>query len=88
MNIDFRYSSHPKDFKLYDTERIRTEFAIEQVMSQDKINLVYSLAERFVAGGIMPVTKPLKLETFDALKSEYFLERRNINSTSRGTLCG
>ncbi len=84
MNIDFRYSSHPKDFKLYDTERIRTEFAIEQVMSQDKINLVYSLAERFVAGGIMPVTKPLKLETFDALKSEYFLERRELGIINIG----
>ena len=84
MNIDFRYSSHHKDFKLYDTERIRTEFAIEQVMSQDKINLVYSLAERFVAGGIMPVTKPLKLETFDALKSEYFLERRELGIINIG----
>ena len=30
---------HPDDFKRYDTAQLRSHFAMEKVMEQDKINL-------------------------------------------------
>ena len=84
-----RYAASPKDVKSYDTTRLREEFLIQNLMEVDKINLVYSHYDRFITGSAVPIKTPLKLETIDALKSEYFLERRElgiINIGSTGTV--
>ena len=73
-----RYSYHPEDFKSYGTERIREEFLIEKLMEAGNIRLVYSLAERYIVGGAVPVDSDLVLETIDPLKAEYFCERREV----------
>ena len=73
-----RYSYHPEDFKSYGTERIRKEFLIEKLMEAGNIRLVYSLAERYIVGGAVPVNGGLVLETIDPLKAEYFCERREV----------
>ena len=73
-----RYSYHPEDFKSYDTERIRKEFLVEKLMDAGNIHLVYSLAERYIVGGAVPVDNGLLLETIDPLKAEYFCERREV----------
>jgi 4-deoxy-L-threo-5-hexosulose-uronate ketol-isomerase len=84
MNIELRYASHPLDFKSYDTERIRREFLIDKVFANDEIALVYSLYDRYMAGGVMPVNKALSLEKADELKSDYFLERRELGMINIG----
>lgn len=80
---------NPQDVKNYDTEKLRSNFLMEKVMAVDEINLTYSMYDRFIFGGAMPVGKVLTLDTFDALKSEYFLERRElgiINVGGEGTV--
>jgi 4-deoxy-L-threo-5-hexosulose-uronate ketol-isomerase len=84
MKIELRYAGHPLDVKHYDTEKIRKEFLIERVFIPDEISLVYSLYDRYMVGGAMPVKKALKLETADDLKSNYFLERREIGMINVG----
>ena len=84
MKVELRYASHPEDFKRYDTEKIRKEFLIEKVFAEDEILMVYSLYDRYMAGGAMPVKKGLKLETADDLKSNYFLERREMGMINTG----
>jgi 4-deoxy-L-threo-5-hexosulose-uronate ketol-isomerase len=83
-NCTTRYAVHPQDFIKYNTQRIRDEFLVEQVMETDTINLVYSHYDRFIVGGAVPVTKPLPLEPVDQLKSEYFLERRELGIINVG----
>jgi 4-deoxy-L-threo-5-hexosulose-uronate ketol-isomerase len=73
-----RFAYHPDDFKTYDTARIRKEFLVEKVNGKGNVRLVYSAIERFIVGGAVPVDKPLKLETIDPLKAEYFCYRREI----------
>ena len=75
---------HPDDVKHYDTERLRSHFLMEKVMENDKIILTYTLYDRLVYGGIVPVTKTLELETIDPLKSEYFLQRRELGIINTG----
>jgi len=77
-NYQLRYASHPADAKHYDTERNRKEFLIETVFSADEVNMVYSMYDRMVVGGAMPVNEALPLEAIDPLKAQYFLERREI----------
>jgi 4-deoxy-L-threo-5-hexosulose-uronate ketol-isomerase len=86
MNIDCttRYAVHPQDFKAYDSARIKAEFLIETVMEADKINLVYSHYDRFMVGGAVPIARLLHLNPPDQLKSEYFLERRELGIINVG----
>lgn len=84
MKVELRYASHPDDVKGYDTERLRKEFHIEKVFLADEISLVYSLYDRYMVGGAMPVKKSLKLETPDELKSEQFLDRREMGIINIG----
>lgn len=80
---------HPADVKHYDTQTLRDRFVMEKVMVNDQITLTYSMYDRFVFGGAVPVTKELKLETIDPLKAEYFLFSRElgiINTGGEGTV--
>ena len=75
---------HPDDVKHYDTEQLRSHFMMPEVMKADEIVLTYSLYDRLVFGGVMPVTKTLELETIDPLKAEYFLARRELGAINTG----
>ena len=66
-----RYNYHPEDFKSYDTKRIREEFLVEKLMDPGNIRLVYSLIERYIVGGAVPLEGGLTLETIEPLKAEY-----------------
>ena len=80
----FRYASHPDDAKNYDTERIRNEFLLENLFIENEINLVYSMYDRLIVGGVKPSDTPLKLETIPYLKSENFLDRRELGVVNVG----
>jgi 4-deoxy-L-threo-5-hexosulose-uronate ketol-isomerase len=84
MKIEMRYAVHPEDFMKYDTEKIRKEFHISNIFVQDEISVVYSMYDRYIVGGAMPVTKSLKLESADDLKATYFLERREMGIINIG----
>jgi len=83
-----RYASNPKAVKQYDTKQLRDEFLIDNLMEEGEIILTYSHYDRYIAGSAVP-TVPLKLETIDPLKADYFLERREmgiINVGANGTI--
>ena len=84
MKTDLRYSAHPLDFKSYDTEKIRKQFLIKDIMTAGNIRMVYSHYDRLIVGGAVPAEIPLILETIDPLKAEYFLQRREIGIINVG----
>ena len=81
---EVRYASSPQDVKNYDTDRLRNEFLIQNLMENDQINLVYSHYDRYITGGVVPVSKKVTLVSIDPLKSEYFLERRELGIINVG----
>lgn len=86
---EVRYAASPNDVKTYDTEKLRDEFLIDSLMKPNTIHFVYTHYDRYMAGSAVPTSTPLKLETVDALKSEFFLERRElgiINVGDQGTI--
>jgi 4-deoxy-L-threo-5-hexosulose-uronate ketol-isomerase len=84
MKIELRYASNPEDFKTYGTERIRKDFLIEKIFIPDEISLVYSMYDRYIVGGAMPVKNTLALETFGELKAVNFLDRRELGIINVG----
>lgn len=77
-NYEVRYAAHPEDAKSYDTARLRRDFLIERVFAADEVNMVYSMYDRMIVGGAMPVSESLKLEAIDPIKAPYFLTRREL----------
>ena len=77
-NYEIRYASHPEDAKSYDTSRLRRDFLIENVFTKDEVNMVYSMYDRMIVGGAMPVNEELELETIDPLRAPFFLTRREL----------
>ncbi|MBR6035687.1 MAG: 5-dehydro-4-deoxy-D-glucuronate isomerase [Bacteroidaceae bacterium] len=78
VKVNFQKACHPDDVKHYDTKTLRERFVMEKVMAPDEINLTYSMYDRFIFGGAMPVHKDLKLEAFPELRAPYFLHNREI----------
>lgn len=83
-NFSFRYASNPTDVKKYGTDELREQFLIENLFVENEIQLTYSMYDRYIVGGIMPVDKELKLETIPYLKSENFLDRRELGIINVG----
>ena len=86
---EVRYASSPREVKKMNTEELRSEFLIQNIMQEDKITMVYSHYDRFITGGVVPVNKSVELLSIDALKSENFLDRRElgiINVGGEGTV--
>jgi 5-keto 4-deoxyuronate isomerase len=77
-NYQLRYAAHPEDAKSYDTQRLRSDFLIEKVFAEDEVNMVYSMYDRMVVGGAMPVNEALQLEAIDPLKQPIFLRNREL----------
>lgn len=84
MNYETRYAAHPQDFASYDTARIRNDFLIPAPMTEGEIHLVYTHYDRYIAGGAVPTDSPLILKSIDPLKSDYFLERRELGVINVG----
>ena len=77
-NYEIRYAANPEDACRYDTARLRRDFLIERIFVPDEVNMVYSMYDRMVVGGAMPVSEALPLEAIDPLKADFFTERREV----------
>lgn len=79
-----RYPTHPDDVKKYDTEQLREHFLVDNLMQADKLVLCYTHYERVIVGSAVPVNAPVQLATVEALKAEYFLQRRELGIINVG----
>ncbi|WP_178987145.1 5-dehydro-4-deoxy-D-glucuronate isomerase [Winogradskyella schleiferi] len=79
-----RYASSPQAVKNYDTQELRNEFLIQNVLKKDTIEWVYTHYDRFMVAGVVPVSKSVNLETIDPLKANFFLERRELGIINIG----
>ena len=56
-NYEVRYASSPKAVKQYDTEALRDEFLVKDLMTTDNLKWVYTHYDRFMVGGVVPTHK-------------------------------
>lgn len=57
---------------------------MNDLFNEDQINVVYSMYDRMIVGGVMPVKSALKLEPTDDLKAQNFLDRRELGIINVG----
>lgn len=81
--MELRTAVSPKDVKHYTTERLRKEFLIQNLFTAGEIHMVYSHIDRIITGGAVPV-EPVALHAGEELRTEYFLERREMGVINIG----
>ena len=73
-----------REAQSFDTEQLRDNFLIQSIFQKNEISLSYTHYDRVVLGGVMPSYSEIFLPTYDNLKSDYFLERREIGIINVG----
>ena len=84
INCQVRQASSNVDAKHYDTERIRKEYLVQNIMVADEINMVYSMFDRIISGGAVPVKEDLLLSAPEILRADYFTQRRELGIINVG----
>jgi len=82
--MEVRYQNSPAETAQMNTRQLRENFLVSSLMQNDEVRLVYSHYDRVIVGGAMPASKELLMPVHDALKAEYFLERREIGIINVG----
>ncbi len=78
------YSTHPSDFKKYDTAEIRAKYLMDNLFELGEVVLNYSFDDRIIVGSVVPTVNELELGVVEELKSDYFLERRELGMINIG----
>ena len=84
INCTVRQASSNLDAKHYDTARLRQEYLVSGLMIADEINMVYSMFDRIICGGAVPVNEQLVLEAPAVLRAPYFTSRRELGIINVG----
>jgi len=74
----------PNEVKTMNTAQLRAQFLLPELAQKDALTLAYTMYDRMVLGCAFPVKNSVQLENYDALKSQYFLERREIGIINVG----
>lgn len=75
---------HPDDFRKYDTATIRERFLLNNLSEDEKVNFVYTHYDRMIVGIAKPVKQKIELGNYPNLRSDYFLERREVGIINVG----
>lgn len=87
--MQIRFQNSPKETSKMNTQELRDNFLIQDLMQAGTIQLVYSHFDRLIIGGVKPIALAIGLPNEGELKSKYFLERRElgiINTGGKGTV--
>lgn len=84
VHMDIRYHNSAREVSRMNTEELRENFLIEQMVVDDAIRLTYSHYDRVIIGGAKPVHQTLALTTHPELRADYFLERRELGVINVG----
>ncbi|NVO31849.1 5-dehydro-4-deoxy-D-glucuronate isomerase [Hymenobacter lapidiphilus] len=79
-----RYAISPRETAGMSTAELRENFLIESLFVADDIRLTYTHYDRMLVGGAQPGASPLALPCPPNLKSDYFLERRELGILNIG----
>src|SRR6266700_6544471 len=82
--MQIRFQNSPKETSQMNTQELRSNFLVEKLVEADKLNLVYSHYERMIMGSVKPVSKMITLDNHPELRSDYFLERRELGIINVG----
>jgi len=83
-SIPQRYATHPEQIPGMDTAALRDRFLIDDVFVAGEVRLTYTHHDRIVLGGAVPAGRDLPLTGYPEIRSEYFLEHREVGIVNVG----
>ncbi len=85
MTFESRYAASPNEVKGMTTDQLRQNFLIENLFTADQFCWTLSFFDRYLTGGVVPVTGSVTLDAPQQLKAAYFLERRELGIINVGS---
>ena len=82
--MEQRHAIGIQEAKHFTTQQIRDNFLIETLLQDNTIQFIYTHYDRMMVGGVKPTSRTLTLETYPELRSDFFLERREIGIINVG----
>lgn len=79
-----RYATSPAQIPGMDTESLRATYLVPEVFVPGEIALTYTHHDRIVLGGAMPAGSPLALTGYPEIRSDFFLEHRELGIVNVG----
>jgi 4-deoxy-L-threo-5-hexosulose-uronate ketol-isomerase len=82
--MEIRFEQSPQAVSKMSTAELRESFLFEDLFSPGNITMHYSHYDRIILGVVTPTNNTIELLAPGELKSEYFLERREIGIINEG----
>ncbi|CAM3301783.1 5-dehydro-4-deoxy-D-glucuronate isomerase [Aquirufa ecclesiirivi] len=82
--MNYRFEASRKEVSTFTNQELRDHFLVELIFEANQIHLTYSIYDRMIIGGVMPVLGEIKLPNPEKLKANYFLERRELGIINVG----
>jgi 4-deoxy-L-threo-5-hexosulose-uronate ketol-isomerase len=82
--METRLMPSPRETAVLETEELRAAFLLDELFVTDEINLVYTDLDRAIIGSAIPTDGVLLLPNDDALKADFFCQRREIGILNFG----
>lgn len=79
-----RLMPSPRETAVLDTDELRDSFLLTDLFTAGEIRLVYTDLDRAIIGAAVPVDGELALPNDDALKAEFFCQRRELGVLNLG----
>lgn len=71
-------------YKTLNTTGLRDKFLLQNSFTEGQLKLTYTDLDRAIVGSAVPTIEPLALEASDALRANYFCERRELGVINLG----
>ncbi len=79
-----RLMPSPRETSMLDTQELRAAFLLEELFIPGEIRCVYTDLDRAIVGSAIPTTTALDLPNDDALKADFFCQRRELGVLNLG----
>jgi 4-deoxy-L-threo-5-hexosulose-uronate ketol-isomerase len=82
--IEQRYATNPAQIPGMTTQQLRDSYLVPEVFAPGEIRLTYTHHDRIVLGGATPAGGVLELGGYPEIRSDYFLEHRELGIVNVG----
>lgn len=82
--MEQRYATNPAQIPGMTTEELRASYLVPELFVPGEVTVVYTHHDRIVLGGAVPAGTDLVLTGYPEIRSDYFLEHREVGIINVG----
>ena len=82
--MEQRYATNPAQIPGMNTEQLRAQYLVPELFVPGKVTVTYTHHDRIVLGGAVPAGSDLELTGYPEIRSDYFLEHREVGIINVG----